>query len=69
MMKSYEKMTNNNVNLIKAVDSNGKVWFFPPSDENKDYIEYLAYTSWIEAGNDGEEFWTQGKINDSEASE
>ena len=47
------------IQLIKIEDS-GKVWNVPENPSNRYYAEYLRYTAWVEAGNDPEEFWTQG---------
>lgn len=31
----------------------------PTDPANRDYAEYLAYTAWVEAGNEPEEFWSR----------
>lgn len=60
-MKTYEQMTSATGSIsIKRTNLNGVEWWIPLDPANSDYAEYLRYTAWVEAGNDPEDFWTQG---------
>lgn len=58
-MKIYELMTFGETQIVKRTEEDGKEYFIPLDPANSDYAEYLAYTAWVEAGNNPEEFWSQ----------
>lgn len=43
--------------LTTIIRSDGAL--IPTDVSNSDYAEYLAYTAWVEAGNEPEEFWSR----------
>ena len=58
-MKTYELIQSQEGSVIKATEGEKESWI-PLDPANSDYAEYLRYTAWVEAGNDPEDFWTQG---------
>ena len=59
-MKTYELIEQELSSVLKATLDDGKILWIPLDPANSDYAEYLRYTAWVEAGNDPNEFWTQG---------
>lgn len=62
-MKTYELITNlTGQKVVKATTKDGIELFIPTDPANSDYAEYLAYTAWVEAGKNPEDFWTQTQV-------
>ena len=60
MQKNYvveETLTGINIYF----ETEGVRTTFLPNEDNPNYQEYLAFTAWVEAGNDPDEFWTQAE--------
>lgn len=58
-MRTYQLITSQlGGQVIKATEGEKILWI-PLDSANSDYAEYLAYTAWIKAGNNPEDFWTQ----------
>jgi len=58
-MYKYEIVTNDiNEQMLTRTEGDHIVWI-PMHPANKDYVEYLRYTEWVEAGNNPEDFWTR----------
>lgn len=47
--------------VIKRTDSEGDIAWIPTDPANSDYTEYLAYTAWVDEGNDPDEFWNRNQ--------
>lgn len=56
---NYELIETEVGSILKRTDADGKESWIPTDPNNSDYAQYLAYTAWVEAGNDPNEFWTQ----------
>lgn len=61
-MRTYELFDNDEMKAVKATEGERVLWI-PLDPANADYAEYLRYTAWVEAGNNPDEFWTQGELN------
>jgi hypothetical protein len=59
-MKTYELIQSEEGSVVKATEGEKETWI-PLDPANSDYAEYIRYTAWVEAGNDPDEFWTQGE--------
>jgi hypothetical protein len=55
-MKHYESIETEEGTSLKATVGEQILWI-PLDPGNTDYAEYLAYSAWVEAGNDPDEFW------------
>ena len=61
-MKTYEletwtdELDGTTIGRVIATDAEGKKTNIPLDPNNSDYAQYLAYTAWVEAGNDPNEF-------------
>jgi hypothetical protein len=61
-MMNYELQTwideldGSTVGRIIATDAEGKQINIPLDPNNSDYAQYLAFTAWVDAGNDPNEF-------------
>jgi hypothetical protein len=60
-MKTYEVIETELGVSIKATEAEKTLWI-PADESNSDYAEYLRYTTWVEAGNDPDEFWKEETI-------
>jgi hypothetical protein len=61
-MKTYELITGEYLDTIKATLEDGTQLHIPTDPANSDYAEYLAFTAWVEAGNDPDEFWVSDNL-------
>jgi hypothetical protein len=60
-MRTYELIEQDFGQMLKATEGEKTLWI-PLDPANSDYAQYLAYTAWVDAGNDPDEFWTQENI-------
>ena len=56
----YELIKTNDYSVVKRTDRNNNVSWIPLDLENSDYQQYLAFTEWITAGKEPDDFWNQG---------
>jgi hypothetical protein len=60
-MKIYELIESEEGSILKATEAEREIWI-PLDPANSDYAEYLAFTAWVEAGNDPDEFWVSDNL-------
>ena len=60
-MKTYELIQSEEGSVVKATEGEKEIWI-PLDPANSDYAEYLRFTSWVEAGNDPDEFWVSDNL-------
>jgi hypothetical protein len=54
-MRTYEVIETEEYTAIKATEGEKILWI-PTDPNNSDYAQYLAFTAWVDAGNDPNEF-------------
>jgi hypothetical protein len=54
-MRIYEVVETEEYTAIKATEGEKVLWI-PTDPNNSDYAQYLAFTAWVDAGNDPNEF-------------
>ena len=57
-MKQYEIINTELGERIVFPNEDGILSWIPKDLNNKDYVEYLDYQEWLEAGKDPSQFWS-----------
>jgi hypothetical protein len=59
---TYEVVTTDEGTAIRLTEPDGTIWWIPEDENNRHYAEYLAYTAWVDEGNDPDEFWNNEEL-------